>query len=92
MAVRTFNFSEDGYRPIAAFGGLTDPEQLISAYLHSSTIGLCVLDSDFRYVSINSALAHINGVEEAAHLGKSLRDMLGGIADQIEAQVRRIPD
>lgn len=90
MAVRTFNFSEDGQRPIASFGGLTDPEQLISAYLHSSTIGLCVLDSDFRYVSINSALAHINGVAEAAHLGKSLRDMLGGIADQIEVQVRKV--
>jgi len=41
---------------------ISDPDRLIAAYFQSSTVGLCVLDAEFRYVAINDALARINGI------------------------------
>ena len=45
----------------AAAGGrsapITDPEKLLAAYFRSSTVGLCILDSDLRYLAVNSTLA-----------------------------------
>jgi formate hydrogenlyase transcriptional activator len=90
MAAESFNLDENFQNPARLLGALTDPEQLIAAYLHSSTIGLCVLDSNLRYVSINDTLAQINGFAPAAHLGRTLRDMVGGIADQIELLLQEV--
>ncbi len=90
MAVNAFSFGEEFNNRARPFDSLTDPEQLISAYLHSSTVGLCVLDSDLRYLSINDALAKINGFASAVHLGRSLREMVGAIADQLELHVHNV--
>ena len=68
---------------------LTDPSQLIAAYFGSSTIGICILDRNLRYLSINDTLAKMNGVPAADHLGRSVRELMGDAADRIEPQLKR---
>src|SRR5271163_3858161 len=65
-------------------------EQLLAAYFSASKVGLCILDSDFRYLAINRTLAEMNGLPAEAHLGKSVREMLGDFAELIEPQLNRV--
>lgn len=68
---------------------LAEPEKLLAAYFGSSNVGLAVLDPQFRYLAINNALAEINGVPASDHLGRTTRDILGGLADTVEAEMQR---
>jgi formate hydrogenlyase transcriptional activator len=69
---------------------LTEPEKLLAAYFSSKTVGLCILDSELRYIAINHALAGINGIPAADHMGKTLRETLGDFADLVEPKVREV--
>ncbi len=69
---------------------LSESEQLLSAYFRASGVGLCILDTDFRYLAINHTLAAMNGIPAAAHLGRSVRDMLGDFAEIVEPQFKRV--
>jgi formate hydrogenlyase transcriptional activator len=69
---------------------LSDPEKLLAAYFKSSTVGLGIVDSEFRYVAINDALAQINGIPAADHLGMTIREVLGNFADQVEPAFQRV--
>ena len=40
------------------------------------------IDTELRYVSINDHLAKINRLPAAAHIGRTLREVLGDLADQ----------
>lgn len=51
-------------------------------------IGLCVLDTELRYIHINERLAEINSVPAAEHLGRTVREVLPVIADQVEPMLR----
>ena len=65
-------------------------EQLLSAYFSASKVGLCILDSDSRYLAINRTLAEMNGIPAEAHLGKSVREMLGDFAELIKPQLGQV--
>jgi formate hydrogenlyase transcriptional activator len=65
------------------------PEKLLAAYFRSSTVGLAILDPALRFLAINSTLAEMNGIPAPEHLGKTIRDVLGGAADVLEPQVQR---
>jgi formate hydrogenlyase transcriptional activator len=67
-----------------------ESEQLLTAYLSVSKVGLCILDTDFRFLAINQTLADINGISAEAHLGKSVHEMLGDFAELIEPQFKRV--
>jgi|SRR5271165_5084648 len=69
---------------------LLESEQLLSAYFSASKVGLCILDTDFRYLAINRSLAEMNGIPAEAHLGKSVREVLGDFAELIEPQFRQV--
>ena len=71
-------------------GALTDPEQLVTAYFNSSTVGLSILDSELRYLAINAALAAMNGRPAADHLGKTAREVLGEFADLVEPKLQQV--
>jgi PAS domain S-box-containing protein len=47
-------------------------------------IGLFVLDTDLRFLRINAYLAGLNGRPAAAHLGRTIREMVPGLAEQAE--------
>ncbi len=62
----------------------------IEAIYASAPIGLCFIDTELRFVRINSRLAEINGVPAAAHIGKTLREILGEQADDLEPLYRQV--
>jgi formate hydrogenlyase transcriptional activator len=69
---------------------LAEWEQLIKGYSSGSGVGLGILDTDLRYVAVNQTLAEMNGVPAEAHLGKTLREVLGDFAELVEPQFRRV--
>jgi len=76
--------------PFAYPAVLSDPEKLLSAYFNSSTVGLCILDGELRYIVINNALAEMNGIPASDHLGRTVREVLGDFADLVEPEFRRV--
>ena len=69
---------------------LTEPDKLLAAYFRSSTVGLCILDHNLRYLAVNNTLARINGVPAAEHIGKTVQEILGDLADIVKPQLRRV--
>jgi formate hydrogenlyase transcriptional activator len=69
---------------------LIKSDEFRNAYLKASNVGFCVLDSDFHYLAVNETLARMNGLPVAAHLGKTVRDVLGDFAEVIEPQFRKV--
>ncbi len=56
-----------------------------------SPIGLAVLDTDLRYVLVNPALEHINGLPAADHLGRQVHEALPHLdAAAIEGAMREV--
>ncbi|MFI7412930.1 SpoIIE family protein phosphatase [Streptomyces sp. NPDC049627] len=54
-------------------------------------VGLAVLDTALRYVSVNEALAQLNGIPAEDHIGHTPRELLPDIdADAIEAALREV--
>ena len=80
-----------------AFSGLSESEQearrqfaQLAAIYHDAPIGLAFVDTQLRYISINDYLAEINGQPAAAHLGRTVRQVLPHLADTIEPLYRRV--
>src|SRR5216683_46931 len=69
---------------------LIESEQLLATYFKASNVGFCILDTNFRYLAINHTLAEMNGLPAEAHLGKTVREMLGDVAEIIEPQFKRV--
>jgi PAS domain S-box-containing protein len=66
--------------------GSPEESVLLNAVLTSAPVGICVLDTELRFILINERLAEINGVSSAAHIGKTVRE----IVPSLEAQARRV--
>ncbi|MEG4205547.1 PAS domain-containing protein [Microcoleus sp. Pol7_A1] len=62
----------------------------IEAIYASAPIGLCFIDTDLQFVRINDRLAEINGVPAAAHIGKTLREILPEQADNLEPLYQQV--
>ncbi|HWP23989.1 MAG TPA: PAS domain-containing sensor histidine kinase, partial [Candidatus Binatia bacterium] len=58
----------------------------------SAPVGLCFVDRELRYVSINDALARMNGRSPDYFLGKTVREAVPELADTIEVHYRRVID
>src|SRR6478672_98767 len=54
------------------------------AFFRGANAGLLILDRELRYVHINEALAELNGIPAADHIGKSLREVLPALAPTLE--------
>ncbi len=66
---------------------LSDPERLFAAFW--TTAGLCILDSDYRYLWVNHTLASLHGVAVANHLGKTPAEIVVGLAGIMEPHLDR---
>ncbi len=62
----------------------------IEATYSAAPIGLCVLDRDLRFVRVNQRLAEINGASVTVHLGKTIREILPHMADEVEPLLKKI--
>lgn len=65
-----------------ADGGAAAHLNLIMAHVG---VGLGILDRDFRYVRVNQQLADINGVSVDDHIGRTMREVLPELAEDVEA-------
>lgn len=90
MARDPRDFPADELNPLAHPEALTEPEKLLAAYFGSTTIGLCILDSHFRFIAVNKRLAEMNGIPAPEHLGKTVREVLGDFAGVVEAELQRV--
>lgn len=65
-------------------------EELIKCLSDFPHVGIAVVDCRFRYLRLNPALAAMNGVPADCHVGKTLRDVLGPAAQQLEPRLERV--
>ncbi|PAZ09512.1 PAS sensor protein [Streptomyces sp. SA15] len=64
---------------------------LSTRIVDQSPIGLAVLDTDLRYVSVNPALERLNGIPAEDHLGRTVREILPHIdAEAVESAARQV--
>ncbi|PTL84911.1 ATP-binding protein [Vitiosangium sp. GDMCC 1.1324] len=62
----------------------------LNLLMDTAPVGLGFWDKEMRYVRLNERLAEMNGVSVAAHLGRSVREVLPELADTIESFFREI--
>src|SRR5690242_18537641 len=77
-------------RESVSSNGTFDESQLLECLFDSSECGIAILDDQLRYVRINNALAEMNGVAVEFHIGKTVREVLGNAATEIEGQLKRV--
>jgi DNA-binding CsgD family transcriptional regulator len=53
-------------------------------------LGIAICDAELRYVSVNDALAAMNGVRAKAHIGKTVREVIGDVAGTVELLLRTV--
>jgi PAS domain S-box-containing protein len=58
--------------------------------MDTAPVGLVFLDTELRYVRLNERLAEMNGRSVASHLGRSVREVLPGLASTLEAILHRV--
>jgi PAS domain S-box-containing protein len=56
----------------------------------SAPVGLCFVDRELHYVSINNALAEMNGRSPEFFIGKTVREAVPELADSVEVHYRRV--
>ncbi len=59
---------------------LAAKQQLLDAFITSAPVGMTVLDRQCRYVLVNEALAEINGLSVAEHIGKTPWEIVPDLA------------
>jgi DNA-binding CsgD family transcriptional regulator len=88
------------HRSTATVGGLARqlgsqppvcrPNYLLNTLFKSSAVGVAICDRRLRYCAINSALASMNGIPAALHLGKTIHAVLGSAATKIQPAFERV--
>lgn len=77
-----------------AFGNGKSTVDLLQAELeaiyNSAPVGLCVFDTELRYLRINERLAGMNGFPAAEHIGRTVREIMPDLADQAEHIAKKI--
>ena len=63
----------------------------LDALFDSSPLGVAIFDRNLRYVRVNQALADMNGLPAAAHLGRTVADVLDpAVAVELTALQREV--
>lgn len=65
---------------------------LLDTLFGQAPIGLGFLDPDLRYVRVNERLAAINGLSAAAHVGRTVPEILPDMDPAVVAAFRRVLD
>ncbi|HEX5084513.1 MAG TPA: ATP-binding protein, partial [Blastocatellia bacterium] len=62
----------------------------LQAIYATAPVGLCILDTDLRFLRINEVLAEIHGKSVEEHLGRTLREVVPEVADEVGPDFRRV--
>jgi len=71
-------------------GKTFDAEWLLAKFFDNSNVGLGIVDDQLRYQALNPRLAEMNGIAIESHLGKTLREVLGEVASQVEPAINQV--
>ncbi|WP_096586746.1 PAS domain S-box protein [Calothrix sp. NIES-2098] len=69
---------------------LVESNTLLDTLFNNAPIGIGIWDENLRYVRLNQALAEINGLPQAAHLGKTVAELLPEIDARVTAAFRHV--
>lgn len=64
-------------------GQLREANALLDTVLNNAPVGIGVWDEQLRFVRLNEALAQINGISHASHLGKSVQELLPKLSPKV---------
>ena len=67
-----------------------DAEAMLHALLASTPVGLAVLDRDLRHVHVNEALALIDDKPVEWHIGRTVREVVPALADELEPLLQKV--
>ena len=67
-----------------------DPPTLLEALLAISHLGIAVADRQLRLTRVNQAFARITGLAVEAHRGRTVQEVLGGLAAAAEVDLERV--
>ncbi|HEY4818380.1 MAG TPA: LuxR C-terminal-related transcriptional regulator [Candidatus Acidoferrum sp.] len=70
-------------RQLSLAGAMGEPYDLLPALFSSSMVGVAICDRQFRFRAVNDALASMNGIPVAAHLGKTIHAVVGNAAEKV---------
>jgi PAS domain S-box-containing protein len=62
----------------------------IEAIYATAPVGLCFVDNNLTYLSMNERLAEINGKPVDEHIGRTVREVVPEVADMLEPLFRRV--
>ncbi|MEU4366752.1 SpoIIE family protein phosphatase [Micromonospora chersina] len=65
---------------------------VLDTLIDNAPVGIAVLDTELRYLRVNATLAAWNNQPVAAHIGRSLREILPDVAPTVEPILRGVAD
>src|SRR5258708_37078806 len=65
-------------------------EGLLADFFNNSNVGLAVFDNQLRYQALNLCLAAMHGIPVESHLGKTLQEIIGKVALQVEPALKQV--
>jgi PAS domain S-box-containing protein len=68
----------------------TERLELLNHIYNTAPVGMGMVDSELRYLRLNDVLAAIDGRRPADCLGKTIREIVPGLADQLEPLYRQV--
>jgi hypothetical protein len=79
-------------RLVATSEAFFQPRHLFTPFFATSRVGFGICDTQLRYQAINTALAKTNRRPAEAHLGSTVRDVMGELATEVEPAFERVLD
>jgi PAS domain-containing protein len=65
-------------------------KRLLADFFNNSNVGLAIFDDQLCYQAVNLCLATMHGIPAESHSGKTLREILGEVALQVEPAVKQV--
>jgi PAS domain S-box-containing protein len=65
---------------------------MLGTLLHSAPLGVGLWDDELRFVFVNDALAEMNGLSAADHVGRTVDEVVPGVAEDGLAALRHVLD
>ena len=67
-----------------------EANRLLDTVLDQAPLGLALFDRELRFIRVNDALARIDGVPIAEHLGRTAAEVLPRLGHELTADLRRV--
>ncbi|MBD2664773.1 PleD protein [Richelia sinica FACHB-800] len=69
---------------------LQQSEAQLDGFFSSAAIGMAILDNQIQFIRVNEILAEITGVSIADHFGKTVREIIPDLAQEIEVSYQTV--